>query len=154
MTFCPSTSAQCCLTSLWSERHAAYVCGLRTFGLSKGLITKKGIAGRFTSLITDLPLLADERAYTDVYEYCTRCGACAVPGESSVRSGYPEKEVRKKHCVIFHKTTQCFFTFWQGESVSGNSLQRGKSMLYFLYIVAVVDFGRSRPKTFFEEVSP
>lgn len=62
--------------SNWSERHAAYVCGLGTFGLSKGLITKKGIAGRFTSLITDLPLSADERPYTDVYEYCTRCGAC------------------------------------------------------------------------------
>ncbi len=64
--------------SNWSERHAAYVCGLGTFGLSKGLITKKGIAGRFTSLITDLPLPADERPYTDIYEYCTRCGACAV----------------------------------------------------------------------------
>lgn len=64
--------------SNWSERHAAYVCGLGTFGLSKGLITKKGIAGRFTSIITDLPLPADERAYTDIYEYCTRCGACIV----------------------------------------------------------------------------
>jgi epoxyqueuosine reductase len=34
-------------TSNWSERHVAFVCGLGTFGLSKGLITKKGIAGRF-----------------------------------------------------------------------------------------------------------
>lgn len=34
-------------TSNWSERHAAYVCGLGTFGLSKGLITEKGTAGRF-----------------------------------------------------------------------------------------------------------
>ena len=30
--------------SNWSERHAAYVCGLGTFGLSKGLITNKGMA--------------------------------------------------------------------------------------------------------------
>lgn len=92
MTFCPSTSAQCCLTSLWSERHAAYVCGLGTFGLSKGLITKKGIAGRFTSLITDLPLLADERAYTDVYEYCTRygCGLCQV--RVPCEAGIPKKK--------------------------------------------------------------
>ena len=39
-------------TSNWSERHVAFVCGLGTFGLSKGLITKKGIVGRFGSIIT------------------------------------------------------------------------------------------------------
>ena len=63
--------------SRWSERHAAFVCGLGTFGLSKGLITGCGIAGRFTSVIITAPLAADERPYTEVYEYCTRCGVCA-----------------------------------------------------------------------------
>lgn len=29
-------------TSNWSERHVAYVCGLGTFSLSKGLITERG----------------------------------------------------------------------------------------------------------------
>lgn len=62
--------------STWSERHAAYVCGLGTFGLSKGLITEKGIAGRFASIIIDLELEADVRPYTGIYDYCTRCGAC------------------------------------------------------------------------------
>lgn len=62
--------------SNWSERHAAYVCGLGTFGLSKGLITEKGIAGRFGSIIADLPLEADVRPYTGIYDYCIRCGAC------------------------------------------------------------------------------
>ena len=62
--------------STWSERHAAYVCGLGTFGLSKGLITEKGIAGRFASLIIDLELEADVRPYTGIYDYCTKCGAC------------------------------------------------------------------------------
>lgn len=32
-------------TSVWSERHVAYVCGLGTFGLSRGLITEKGQCG-------------------------------------------------------------------------------------------------------------
>lgn len=64
--------------SNWSERHAAYVCGLGTFGLSKGLITKKGMAGRFGSIILDLPLPADHRDYTGIYDYCTRCGRCIV----------------------------------------------------------------------------
>jgi len=64
-------------TSNWSERHAAFVCGLGTFSLSKGLITRKGVAGRFGSIITELDLLPDKRNYESVYEYCSMCGACA-----------------------------------------------------------------------------
>lgn len=66
-------------TSLWSERHAAYACGLGTFGLSKGLITKKGVAGRFGSIITDLSLPATPPPPGQgVYDSCTFCGACAL----------------------------------------------------------------------------
>ncbi|HWQ79002.1 MAG TPA: 4Fe-4S binding protein [Anaerovoracaceae bacterium] len=64
-------------TSNWSERHAAYVCGLGTFGLSRGLITKRGISGRFGSVITELYLTPDVRDYKDIYEYCSMCGSCA-----------------------------------------------------------------------------
>jgi epoxyqueuosine reductase QueG len=64
-------------TSNWSERHAAYGCGLGTFGLSRGLITRKGIAGRYASLITDAPFEPSPRGYTGIYDYCIRCGACA-----------------------------------------------------------------------------
>ena len=63
-------------TSNWSERHVAYVCGLGTFGLSKGLITKAGSAGRLISIVTDLILPVTPREYTEVYQYCTFCGAC------------------------------------------------------------------------------
>jgi epoxyqueuosine reductase QueG len=63
-------------TSNWSERHAAYVCALGTFGLSKGLITGKGIAGRIGSLITNAYFDPDKRPYDDFRAYCTRCGAC------------------------------------------------------------------------------
>lgn len=63
-------------TSNWSERHAAYAAGLGTFCLSKGLITQKGVAGRFTSIITTLPLTPTVREYSKVDEYCTLCGAC------------------------------------------------------------------------------
>jgi len=65
-------------TSNWSERHVAHACGLGTFGLSKGLITRKGICGRFGSVLTDLDLPKDKRPYADPYEYCTMCGSCAV----------------------------------------------------------------------------
>ncbi|QSX07823.1 4Fe-4S binding protein [Alkalibacter rhizosphaerae] len=64
-------------TSNWSERHVAFVCGLGTFGLSKGLITSKGVAGRFGSIVTELPVSPDKRKYEDIYEYCSMCGECA-----------------------------------------------------------------------------
>ena len=63
-------------TSNWSERHVAFVCGLGTFGLSKGLITPKGIAGRLGSIITELYLPPDKREYENIYEYCSMCGKC------------------------------------------------------------------------------
>ncbi|MEI7885580.1 MAG: 4Fe-4S binding protein [Clostridia bacterium] len=68
--------AEAMYTSNWSERHAAFVCGLGTFGLSKGLLTQKGVAGRFGSIITELVMEPDKRTYTSIYEYCLMCGAC------------------------------------------------------------------------------
>ncbi|MBQ7778049.1 MAG: 4Fe-4S binding protein [Oscillibacter sp.] len=62
--------------SNWSERHAAFAAGLGTFGLSKHIITEKGVCGRFGSVITDAPLEVTPRPYTEPYEYCTFCGAC------------------------------------------------------------------------------
>ncbi len=63
-------------TSNWSERHVAFVCGLGTFGLSRGLITKKGTAGRFGSIVTELYVKPDNRKYENIYEFCLMCGAC------------------------------------------------------------------------------
>lgn len=63
-------------TSNWSERHIAYVCGLGTFGLSKGFITEKGIAGRLGSIVTELELSPDTRVSDNIYENCSMCGAC------------------------------------------------------------------------------
>ncbi|MDR1245571.1 MAG: 4Fe-4S binding protein [Clostridiales Family XIII bacterium] len=63
--------------SRWSERHIAYISGLGTFGLSRGLITRCGMAGRLGSVITDMALEPDSRSYVDIYEYCNRCGICA-----------------------------------------------------------------------------
>ncbi len=80
--------------SNWSERHVAYAAGLGTFGLHRALITQKGSAGRFGSVITTLPLAPTRRAYTSYYEYClylTRgtCGACMkrCPPHAITRAG-------------------------------------------------------------------
>lgn len=64
-------------TSNWSERHAAFVCGLGTFGLSKGFITRKGIAGRFGSIITDALIEPDNAVPDNIYGNCSMCGRCA-----------------------------------------------------------------------------
>ena len=65
-----------CVNS-WSERHVAFAAGLGTFGLAKHIITKKGVCGRLGSIITTAPLEVTPRPYTEPYEYCTFCGACA-----------------------------------------------------------------------------
>lgn len=69
--------------SNWSERHVAYVAGLGTFGLHKGLITQKGSAGRFGSVVTSLPLEPTRRPYSDAFAYCPyitdgKCGNCVT----------------------------------------------------------------------------
>lgn len=63
--------------SNWSERHVAYISGLGTFSLSKGLITERGVAGRFGSIVTDLYIAPTSRPYSTPFEYCTMCGMCA-----------------------------------------------------------------------------
>lgn len=68
--------------SNWSERHAAFVAGLGTFGLSRGLITARGMAGRIGSVVTTLALRATPRAYAGPFDYCltlsgkAKCAVC------------------------------------------------------------------------------
>jgi len=52
------------------------VCGLGSFGLSKGLITQKGVAGRFGSLVTDLFIDPDGKRYDSFLSFCSTCGKC------------------------------------------------------------------------------
>ncbi len=71
------------LASTWSERHAAYACGLGSFGLSDGLITAKGKAMRVGSVVTDLPLRPSVKRYPHhqsncLYYFDKTCKACAA----------------------------------------------------------------------------
>jgi len=68
--------------STWSERHAAYACGLGTFGLSDGLITPKGKAMRVGSIVTDLLLQPTAKKYPHrqancLYYFNSTCKTCA-----------------------------------------------------------------------------
>jgi epoxyqueuosine reductase len=70
------------LSSCWSLRHVSFAAGLGTFGLSGGLITRRGIAHRLGSVVTDAPLEPTPRSYgDDPFAWCLRmtqgtCGAC------------------------------------------------------------------------------
>lgn len=70
------------MAARWSERHAAFVAGLGTFGISGGLITSHGIAHRLGSVVTEAEILPTPRSYgDDPFTWCLRasqgaCGAC------------------------------------------------------------------------------
>lgn len=68
-------------SSNWSERHAAHVSGLGTFGLCDGLITERGKAIRCGSVVAAVSIQPSRRPYTDHREYCLyfsqgKCGKC------------------------------------------------------------------------------
>ena len=68
--------------SNWSERHAAHVCGLGTFGLSDGLITARGKAVRVGSVVAHTVLPPTPRTYATHNAWCLAasgrvCRACA-----------------------------------------------------------------------------
>lgn len=81
--FTTGQSAAAGIASSWSERHAAFVAGLGTFGLSDGLITTRGKAMRAGSVVAAGPWPATPRPYGDDHRaYCLHyaghhCSACA-----------------------------------------------------------------------------
>ena len=56
--------------SNWSERHALYVCGLGTFGLSDGFITERGKAMRCGSVVVNKQLPVSIRRYNTHTDNC------------------------------------------------------------------------------------
>ena len=96
------------LASKWSERHAAYACGLGAFGLSDGLITARGKAMRVGSVVTDLPLKPSEKIYPHqrancLYYFNKTCKACAArcPAGAITGKGHDkDKCFEYAHAVI------------------------------------------------------
>lgn len=87
------------IASNWSHRHTAFVAGLGTFGLSDGLITEKGKAMRFTTIILKGSIEPTRRPYQDHHAYCgfytnNQCGACMArcPVNAITRDGH-DKEI-------------------------------------------------------------
>ena len=88
--------------SSWSERHAAHVCGLGTFGLSDGLITEAGKAVRVGSVIAGAVLPPTQRPYTHYNEWCLfhakgKCRACIkrCPADAISESGHDKEKCKR-----------------------------------------------------------
>ena len=97
-------------SSVWSERHAAFACGLGTFSLNDGFITPKGMAIRIGSVVTLLKLTPSDKKYQHPKENCLvfrdekcgkcipRCPACAITEkghDKDICSEYINSELMK-----------------------------------------------------------
>ncbi len=95
------TSERFGYASTWSERHAAYACGLGTFGLTDGLITPRGQAVRCGSVIARIRIPPTPRPYTNHQEYCLfysrgTCGKCIqrCPADAVTPFGHDKAKCR------------------------------------------------------------
>ena len=88
--------------SNWSERHTAHISGLGTFGLCDGLISKRGKAGRYGSVIVYAPLEATERTYTTYNEYCMAKNGCTACIKRCPAGAITEKGHDKVLCMKYH----------------------------------------------------
>ena len=86
-------------SSTWSERHAAYVSGLGTFGLCDGLITPVGKAMRCGSVVARISTPPSKRPYNDPHEYClfyskNACRKCIerCPGGAITEEGHSKEK--------------------------------------------------------------
>ena len=95
--------------SNWSERHTAHISGLGTIGLCDGLISKRGKAGRYGSVIVYAPLEATERTYTEYNEYCMAkngCTACikrCPAGAITLEGGHDKRKCMQYHSEVIEK---------------------------------------------------
>lgn len=88
--------------STWSERHAAFVSGLGTFGLSDGLITPVGKAVRCGSVVANVKIEPTKRPYDRYNEYCLyyingSCMKCAerCPADAINKDGHDKVKCRE-----------------------------------------------------------
>lgn len=87
------------LASSWSERHAAYVSGLGTFGLCDGLITSRGKAMRCGSVVARIAIPPTVRPYDAPRAYCLfhhdgSCGKCIrrCPAGAITEAGHDKEK--------------------------------------------------------------
>ena len=112
------------LISHWSQRHIAYLAGLGSFGVNNMLITKEGCCGRYSTIVTNLPVAA---YHPVTQEYCLykkngTCGVCTrhCPSGALTVQGYDRK---KCFSVLLKNAEVCtdFGSSYTNEDGSGSN---------------------------------
>jgi len=105
-------------SSNWSERHAAFASGLGTFGLCDGLITRKGKAVRFGSVVARIEIPPTPRPYRNHHEYCLfyskgACGKCIrrCPAGALTSKGHDKTKCRQHTHVTTAEYVKSKFGF-------------------------------------------
>ena len=96
------------LISHWSQRHFAYAAGLGTFGINNMLITKVGCCGRYSTVITNLDVEADQPVEGEycLYKKKGTCGICMkhCPAGALTPDGYDRNAcygICKENAVVY-----------------------------------------------------
>jgi len=104
------------MASNWSERHAAYVSGLGTFGLCEGLISPLGKAVRYGSVVARISIPPTPRPYVDHQGYCLyhaqgTCGKCIdrCPAGAITEKGHDKQRCWDYIETITETHTKTFF---------------------------------------------
>lgn len=88
------------LISDWSQRHMAYAAGLGTFGINNMLITENGCCGRYSSVVTDMPMAWGEPRMEEhcLYKKNGGCGVCMknCPVSALTPTGYDRQKCYDK----------------------------------------------------------
>lgn len=90
--------------SNWSERHTAFISGLGTFGLCDGLISQKGKAARYGSVIAYTSLEPTVRNYTSYNEYCMAKNGCTACIQRCPAGAITKEGHDKAKCIAYHQT--------------------------------------------------
>ena len=98
------------LMARWSQRHAARLAGLGTFGLNNMLITEAGCCGRFASLVTDLDAAPDAPVAEEscLFRRNGTCGVCAgrCANGALTRQGFERQKcfyACKENAKVYHQ---------------------------------------------------
>lgn len=97
------------LCARWSHKHVAYICGLGEFGLHQMLITPAGCAGRFGSLVIDLPLSPSPRQPEQRCLYYSK-GICLVCVKKCPAGALTTEGLDKQKCYSYLLEVDSFYS--------------------------------------------
>ena len=92
------------LMAVWSHRSAAFIAGLGRFGVNRMLITEKGGAGRYGSLLISEPIEPDKRPDKD-HCYTLSGGKCSYctdicPVNAIKPDGFERRKCQERLAVV------------------------------------------------------